>query len=169
VQDVERDVTDAIVEAWARELPAASGLPLELSKRAGRLAAILDDATTAQLTRFGLTKAEYHVLSVLRSVGAPYRLRPTDLAARLLLSSGGTSNVLRRLTDTGLIDRQADERDARSTWVHLTDEGVRLAEKAVLAATDAHTALLRAVPEERARAAADVLRDVLIALGDADP
>jgi len=166
---VERDVTDAIVEAWARELPAAAGLPLEFNKRVGRLAAILGDATTAQITRFGLTNAEYHVLSVLRSVGPPYRLRPTDLAGRLLLSSGGTSNVLRRLTEAGLIDRQADTRDARSTWVHLTDEGVRTAEKAVLAATDAHTAVLRAVPEEKAREAADVLREVLIALGDTDP
>jgi Mn-dependent DtxR family transcriptional regulator len=81
--------------------------------------------------------------------------------AGLLLSSGSTSNVLRRLADTGL-------RDARSTWVHLTDEGVRVAEKAVLAASDAHEALLRAVPAEKARAAADLLREILVALGDTD-
>lgn len=44
--------------------------------------------------------------------------------------------------------------------------GVDTAEAAVLAGTEAHRSLLKAVPSETARAAADVLRDVLLALGD---
>lgn len=161
-----RDVVDGILDAWRGQLPEIAGIELELSKRAGRLHALLAEATSNQLTRFGLTKAEYDVLAVLRSTGEPYRLRPTDLAARLLLSSGGTSNVLRRLTAEGLITREADPDDARSTWVQLTREGVDTAEAAVVASTEAHRALLKAVPPETARAAADILREVLLALGD---
>jgi DNA-binding MarR family transcriptional regulator len=161
-----RDVVDGILDSWRGQLPEIAGIELELSKRAGRLHTLLSNATTAQLTRFGLTKAEYDVLAVLRASGKPFRLRPTDLAARLLLSSGGTSNVLRRLTTEGLITREADPSDARSTWVQLTKQGVDTAEAAVLASTEAQRALLKDVPPETARAAADVLRDLLLALGD---
>lgn len=161
-----RDLVDDLVDAWRAELPAAAGLELELGKRAARLAALLGEATNAQLSRFGLTRAEYEVLAILRAAGSPYQLRPTDLTSRLLLSSGGTSNLLRRLTDLGLVERKADARDARSSWVRLTPGGREIAEMAVGAASDAQSALLRSVPEETARAAIDALREVLLALGD---
>src|SRR5690348_10569882 len=122
-----KDLVDGIVDAWRRELPEVAGVELELGKRAVRLGGLMTEAVTAQLVRFKLTKAEYDVLAVLRSTGPPYQLRPTDLAARLLLSSGGTSNVLRRLTEAGLIVREADASDARSSWVRLTDLGAETA------------------------------------------
>ncbi|MEV6609468.1 MarR family transcriptional regulator [Kutzneria sp. NPDC051319] len=161
-----RDKVDGILDAWRGQLPEIAGIELELSKRAGRLHTLLSDAAAAQLARFGLTKAEYDVLAVLRSSGEPHRLRPTDLTARLLLSSGGTSNVLRRLAAEGLITREADPGDARSTWVQLTRDGVTTADAAVLASTEAQRTLLKAVPPDTARAAADAMREVLLALGD---
>ncbi|MGC9667797.1 MarR family winged helix-turn-helix transcriptional regulator [Planosporangium sp. 12N6] len=161
-----RDTVDDVVDAWRIELPAVAGPELELGKRAARLSALLNEVTSVQLTRLGLTKAEYDVLTVLRAAGAPYQLRPTDLTSRLLLSSGGTSNVLRRLAEAGLVEREADTRDARSSRVRLTTSGVHIAEEAVRAAGRAQAALLRVVPEETAQAAIDALRQVLIALGD---
>lgn len=160
------DKVDSILDAWRRELPEVAGIELELSKRAGRLHTLLSDAARAPLARFGLTKAEYDVLAVLRAAGAPYRLRPTDLTTRLLLSSGGTSNVLRRLHGEGLIIREVDPDDARSTWVQLTAEGVEIAEASALAGAEAQRSLLRDAPAETARAAADALRELLLALGD---
>jgi DNA-binding MarR family transcriptional regulator len=161
-----RDMVDGILDSWRAQLPQIAGIELELSKRAGRLHTLLSDATSAQLARFGLTKAEYDVVAVLRAAGAPYRLRPTDLAARLLLSSGGTSNVLRRLHADDLITREADPEDARSTWVQLTASGVEIAEASAMASAEAQRSLLRDVPPETARAAADALRELLLALGD---
>jgi DNA-binding MarR family transcriptional regulator len=163
-----KDLVDDIVAAWKRELPEIAGLELELGKRAGLLHAILNEAATRPLAKFKLTKAEYDVLAVLRATGAPYRLKPTDLAGRLWLSSGGTSNVLKRLTDADLISREQDAGDARSSWVQLTARGVETAEAAVRAATDEQRRLLKSVPEETARAAADALRDVLRALQERD-
>ncbi|GAB3874300.1 hypothetical protein GCM10029964_016040 [Kibdelosporangium lantanae] len=84
-----KDQVDGIVEAWRRELPEVAGIELELGKRIHRLSALMTEAVTRQLVEFKLTKAEYDVLAVLRSQGAPFRLRPTDLVSRLLLSSGG--------------------------------------------------------------------------------
>jgi DNA-binding MarR family transcriptional regulator len=164
-----RDTVDDIVDALRAELPAVTGPELELGKRAARLTALLGEATNTQLNRLGLTRAEYEVLAVLRAAGTPYQLRPTDLTSRLLLSSGGTSNLLRRLTETGLVEREADVRDARSSWVRLTVSGIEIAEVAVRAASGAQAALLRSVPEASARAAIDALREVLLALGDESP
>jgi DNA-binding MarR family transcriptional regulator len=163
---VARDVVDAITDAWGGELPGVVGAELALSKRAARVAALLNAPVEAELARLGLTKAEYDVLAVLRSAGAPYQLRPSTLAQRLTLTSGGTSNVLRRLATAGLIERDPDPSDARSSWVRLSPYGAKKAEEAVRAASAVQAARLRDVPPDTAQAAIDALRNVLIALGD---
>jgi DNA-binding MarR family transcriptional regulator len=155
-----------IAEAWARELPGVVGAELELAKRAGRLSALLTARVEAALSRLGLTKGEYEILAVLRAGGAPYRLRPADLSQRLVLSSGGTSNLLRRLTAADLVAREENPADARSSWVRLTPRGIQTAEEAVRAATAAQATLLGQVPDETTRAAIDALRRLLLALGD---
>nr|CTQ95809.1 Transcriptional regulator, MarR family [Kibdelosporangium sp. MJ126-NF4] len=158
------DLVDGVLATWQKQLPGVVGLELELSKRAGILYSRFTEAASRVLVRFKLTKAEFDVLAVLRASGEPYRLKPSDLAARLWLSSGGTSNVLRRLTEAELISRAADEDDARSSWVQLTPQGIETAEETVRATSEAQRQLLGKVPEDAARAAADALRDVLLAL-----
>jgi DNA-binding MarR family transcriptional regulator len=158
------DVVDEIVAAWRTELPRVDGPPLELAKRVSRLAGLIDAVTVAELDRLGRTKAEYEVLSRLRSVGRPYRRKPNELASSLLLSSGGTTNVLHRLTAAGLVVREADPADRRSVWVRLTLDGVRAAEEVVLAANAAQSELLGRLPARSARALADLLREVLATL-----
>ncbi len=88
------------------------------------------------------------------------------LTQRLVLTSGGTSNVLRRLAAAELIERDPDPSDARSSWVRLSTRGVKVAEEVVRAASAAQAGALRDVPPHTARAAIDALRDVLVALGD---
>ncbi|GAA0257598.1 MarR family winged helix-turn-helix transcriptional regulator [Cryptosporangium japonicum] len=163
---MKRDRTDGAFEIWGAELPGAVGEEWALAKRATRLSALMARAVDAELAKLGLTKAENDILSVLRASGEPYRLRPSDLAQRLMLSSGGMSNLLRRLAAAGLVDRDPDPSDARSSWVVLTGAGVATAEDAVRAAAAAQAAYLRGVPPETTRAALDALRDVLVALGD---
>jgi len=163
---VRKDAIDAVAETWRRELPEAVGVGLALGKRVGRLSRLLTERVDAELARMNLTKGEYEILAVLRASGAPYRLRPSDLTNRLLLSSGGTSNLLRRLTAAELVEREADPADARSSWVRLSTHGVKVAEEAVRAATAAQTELLRRVPPETVEAAIAALRELLLALGD---
>jgi DNA-binding MarR family transcriptional regulator len=155
------DFADDIVTAWRRELPQVESLPLELTKRIGRLAGLVDAATYEVLDRLGLTKAEYEVLARLRAAGEPYKGKPNELTRSLSMSSGGTTNVLHRLVDAGLVERKADEGDRRSTWVYLTAKGVDAAEEVVLATNVAQSALLGQLPETTARALADLLREAL--------
>ena len=164
-----KDAVDAVADSWERELPGLVGVELALAKRAGRVSALFGERVNAELARMGLTKAEYEILAVLRASGAPYRLRPSDLTNRLLLSSGGTSNLLRRLTAADLVEREPDPADARSSWVQLTAHGIKVAEDAVRAAIAAQAALLRPVPPEIVEAAVTALRDLLLALGDTSP
>ena len=161
-----KDVVDTISAVWPQELAPVSGVQFELSKRAARLSAMFSERVNAELARLGLTKAEYEILAVLRASGAPYRLRPSDVGGRLLLSSGGHQQPAASPGRSGPDRARADPSDARSSWVRLLRHGVAVAEKAVIGDRSAQSALLHAVPPEVTHAAIDALRDLLIALGD---
>ncbi|GAA2123353.1 MarR family transcriptional regulator [Kitasatospora saccharophila] len=158
------DHVDEIITAWHVQLPEIAGLPLELAKRSALLTAAFDEVAARELERLGLTQAEYGMLAVLRRAGEPYRLRPTELTGALLLSSGGTSNVLKRLGAAGLVSREADTGDGRSSWVRLTPRGVESAEAAVRAVTAAHAGIVARIPGTTAELLNTVLKDVLAAV-----
>ncbi len=161
-----RDRVDEMMEEWRAELPETATVQLEIIKRAGRLKALVEEVTQSVLGEYGLTYAEFDVLATLRRSGAPYRLKPSQLAARSSLTTGGTSNILQRLTTARLVEREPDPADGRSSWVRLTPLGARRAEELAMATTEAHGDLLANVPEDTARTLADLLREVLLALGD---
>ncbi|WP_225994008.1 MarR family winged helix-turn-helix transcriptional regulator [Actinomadura rudentiformis] len=160
------DVVDALVPKWEEDgLSSAAIANLELTKRAAWLSTLLEQAMRAELAELHLTYAEFEVLGALRRAGGPYRLKPTELSRALLLTSGGTSNVLQRLTKEGYVEREADPDDARSRWVRLTPEGLRAAEAGLEVTGRAHREVMAGVPEETMRRAADALREVLLIVG----
>ncbi|MFJ4921611.1 MarR family winged helix-turn-helix transcriptional regulator [Streptomyces sp. NPDC088725] len=163
------DLVDSIAAAWRAEMPAIVGPEFELIKRVARLHNLFADVLVKQLAPYGVTRAEYDILSALRSTGEPYRLRPTDLSERLLLTSGGTSNALRKLAAAQLVDREPDPEDARSSWVRLTALGVETAQAVVEAAVGAQLSVLGPVDADATAKAAEGLREVLVALGDRRP
>ncbi|WP_203975119.1 MarR family winged helix-turn-helix transcriptional regulator [Planotetraspora silvatica] len=161
----ERDEVDALVPAWESSMEPHIVAWLELSKRVSRVGGLLEQAIRNALAELGLTYAEFDVLAALRRAGEPYRLKPSELTRSLFLTSGGTSNVLQRLTAAGHVEREADTGDARSRWVRLTEEGVRVTEAALAASVRAHGEILRDVPEDAVRQAADALRELLLVIG----
>lgn len=165
---VDPDQIDRLVQEWRRELPDIADVHLELTRRIGNLHRLLADAAHRELSRLGHTYAEYEVLGALRRVGHPYVMKPGRLSGELNLSTGGTSNVLRRLSEAHLVSRRTDQTDGRSSLVTLTPEGVAAAERAVKAVAEGHRRLLQRVPEPTARALADLLREVT-AHTSADP
>lgn len=154
------DRADQLMAAWRAELPEVLGPTTELTKRILILAGRLDAATRAELPALGLTVAAYDVLLALRRAGAPYRLRSLQLTQDLLLSTGGTSNVINRLAADGLVHREPDPTDGRSTLIRLTPEGVALAERAVRATSAAHEAVFAGLPPEVIEAATVALRAI---------
>ncbi|HEX6872304.1 MAG TPA: MarR family transcriptional regulator, partial [Micromonosporaceae bacterium] len=157
------DPAEALMAAWRSELPDVLNPSSELTKRIMLLAARLDEATRRVLPGLGLTLAEFDVLVSLRRAGRPFQLKPNHLARSLLLSTGGTSNVVNHLVAQGMVEREADPQDARSTWIRLTPDGVALAERAVRINSAAHAEVFAGVPDPAVEAATVALREVFAA------
>ncbi|MET7277896.1 MarR family transcriptional regulator [Kribbella sp. NPDC005582] len=152
------DRVDELLAAWQRELPDVLYPTSELTKRLMFLNNALTEATRQVLRELGLTTAEFDVIVSLRRSGAPYRQKPSDLSRSLLLSSGGTSNVVNQLVRRGLVVREPDPDDGRGTQIRLTEAGVKTAEEAVAAGAAAHHKLWDHLPAEVVREAAAALR-----------
>ncbi len=89
-------------------LEAHAGLTRELERRMAR--------------DCGLSVQWFEVLIRLaRTPGA--RLRMSDLAAQTTLTPSGLTRAVDRLTDAGLVRREACPEDRRSAYAALTDEG----------------------------------------------
>lgn len=161
-----RDEVDELAGAWRRDGLGEDVIAmLEVSKRASRIGALVQQALRGELAELGLTYAEFEVLTVLSRAGKPYRLRPSELTRSAFLTSGGTSNVLQRLQKAGYVEREANTGDARSRFVQLTPEGLRVTTLALDASARAHREAMAGVPAESVRDAADALRDILLVIG----
>ena len=76
----------------------------------------------------GMTMSRYDVLMQLDLAGG--RLGLTDLASTVLLSPSGLSKLLDRMEASGLLTREPDPTDARSTFARITPRGRSLVRKA---------------------------------------
>jgi DNA-binding MarR family transcriptional regulator len=166
------DYVDAFARKWAAANAtnaAAGSASLTLIARVERLHGRLDEARAAGLRRYGLSRKEYDILSVVHAAGPTHGLRSTDIARRILITSGGTSTTLRRLHERGLVTRERDPHDARSTWVRITEAGATIVAAAADDVVPAQAALLHPAPPGAVQQAEDALRAVLVALGDLPP
>ena len=75
---------------------------------------------------YGISPAECGVLIELRLAGPPFKLTPTQLYNRLLVTSGGITGRIDRLEERGLLCRSPDPLDRRSLLVQLTESGHEL-------------------------------------------
>ena len=69
----------------------------------------------------GLLLADNEALLNLETEGS--LLRMSEIAHRLILSRGGTTKVIDRLEEMGLVERQPDPDDRRATTVSITAAG----------------------------------------------
>jgi DNA-binding MarR family transcriptional regulator len=154
-----RDEVDKLVQGWAASgLSEAEIARVELSKRVSRLALRHEQAMKAALSELDLTYAEFDVLAALSRAAGP--LRPSELTKSLFLTSGGTSNVLQRLTAAGYVAREANTEDARGRWVRLTPAGESVTDRAMAASVRVHADLMAGIPVSTIRAAANALREI---------
>ena len=94
-----------------------------------RTQARLWDTVDAQMRRdSGLTMPRYDVLMQLDGAGG--RLGLGELASMIVLSPSGLSKLLDRMEAAGLLRREPDPRDARSTFARITRHGRSVVRKA---------------------------------------
>jgi DNA-binding MarR family transcriptional regulator len=126
----ERDAVALRRAQWRKEQPEIDTRGMAILGRARWITLRVRPAIEAVFAKHGLDSGEFDVLATLLRHGAPYRLRPTELFRSLMVSSGGLTDRLNRLTARGLIERLPAEDDARSLLVALTGKGQRLARAA---------------------------------------
>jgi DNA-binding MarR family transcriptional regulator len=122
---------DRLIEQWARERPDLDLAPMATIGRLGRLHILATRTIADVFASHGLQIGEFDVLAALRRTGAPFVMKPTDLAREVMLSPAGMTNRIDRLEAAGWIERRNDPDDRRSSLVQLTDDGRALVDRAV--------------------------------------
>ncbi len=98
------------------------------------------------LEEFGLSWGEYLVISTLRRSGPRGTMSPTSISESIGMSTGGLSNLLRRLEKSGLVKRAPSKRDGRGVRVEITARGHKLAEEALSAISANQLAHVESLP-----------------------
>lgn len=125
------DRVGAGMQRWGREFPDIDCSGKAIVGRLLHLNEVFLQAINRTLARHRLKYPAFAVLATLRVQGAPYRMSPKALLDTLILTSGGLSNLLRRLEKAGYVRRMADETDGRGVIVELTEQGCRRVEPAM--------------------------------------
>ena len=130
-EQLQPDRVGAGMERWQQQFPDIDCSGKAIVGRLLHLNEVFLAAIDRKLARHGFKYPAFAVLATLRVQGEPYRMSPKSLLETLILTSGGLSNLLRRLEAEGLISRRADEMDGRGVIVELTEEGRRRVEPAM--------------------------------------
>jgi DNA-binding MarR family transcriptional regulator len=125
------DRVGAGMQRWRREFPDLDCSGKAVVGRLLHLREVFLQSVNRTLAKHRLKYPAYAVLATLRVEGAPYRMSPKALLDTLILTSGGLSNLLRKLEKAGQIRRLADDSDGRGVIVELTEQGRRVVEPAM--------------------------------------
>ncbi|MFB9391274.1 MarR family winged helix-turn-helix transcriptional regulator [Streptomyces coeruleoprunus] len=165
-QGTPQDPVDAITAQWAVVRPDLDTVPMAVFGRIYRLAHTVGERMDRAYSRYGISRGEFDVLGTLRRSGEPYTLSPRQLAATLMLTSGGMTGRLDKLERAGLLSRSPDPHDRRGLRVTLAERGIALVDEAVAAGLEVQReALEAALDDEEARQLAGLLRKLLMTTG----
>jgi DNA-binding MarR family transcriptional regulator len=158
----ETDRVGAGMQRWRREFPDIDCSGKAVVGRLLHLHEVILKAVNRTLAKHRLKYPAYAVLATLRVEGKPYRMSPKALLDTLILTSGGLSNLLRRLEKAGHIRRLADEIDGRGVIVELTEQGRRLVEPAMRSHAETERRLVGALSREEQRVVTHALGRMMI-------
>jgi len=166
---MDHDSVDEAMAQWAREWPALDRSAMGVVNRIGRIDDHLDRRFKVTLAAHELSYYAFKLLSTLRRGGPPYRMTPTELSRRLLVSAGAMTNQIDQLEAAGLVARRPDPEDRRVVMVELTAAGRQRIDAAVLDhAVDERRVLEPLLPDEREQLAG-LLRKLLARLENGAP
>jgi DNA-binding MarR family transcriptional regulator len=151
---------DAVLGQWVAAAPDLDTSHLSVVARLHRLDHQLRQHAESVLTPHGLTQGEFDVLSALRRSGSADGLTPGQLAASVLISSGGMTKRLAALEAAEWISRRRSARDGRSVRVVLTTAGRRRLDALLPAYFAAEAELLDGLEGAERDDLADVLREL---------
>ena len=129
------DAIDDVVNDLRRWRPDLEAVGLPITGRVLRLAQYLTIGREQRLAEFGLTVADFDVLATLRRRASAESVNVGDLQHAMMLSSSGVTKRLDRLETAQLIERHPDPNDRRGVLIRLSQTGLDLIDRVVVAIT----------------------------------
>jgi len=157
------DHVDMILNQWRQAMPELDPSPMAVIGRMGRISKLMSDELALLFKQYGLNFGEFDVLATLRRSGDPYQLTPGQLLETLMLTSGAMTNRLDKLEQRELIQRQPDPSDRRAVQVQLTETGLDLINRAVVAHVENENRMLAALTDSEQQQLAGLLKKLLLA------
>lgn len=163
---MDQDVIDRIRTQLAGLSIATDTEGLAVTGRLLRLASHVEAAREQLLVQFGLSCADFDVLATLRRRAQPRGIKPKDLQASVMITSGGMTKRLDRLESAGLVERHPDPDDRRGVLITLSTAGRALIDRALPSLLAAEAEMIhQAIGSDRDRdRLAGLLRRLLVAL-----
>lgn len=159
-----RDEIDRVREEWKGQCPDLDTRGMETVGRILRAKFMVSALLRVTFAQFDLDASGFDVLATLRRSGPPYRLTPTTLYKKLIITSGAMTHRMDALERTGLLERRTDPNDRRSTTAGLTEKGRELIDKAMAAHMEAEGQLAGVLTKEEQTALATLLKKLLLHL-----
>jgi DNA-binding MarR family transcriptional regulator len=118
-----------VSEEYVAQHPTADPSATELVINVAYAAELLGRELDAVLRPFGLSRGSHNALQILGGATGP--LTPTEVKARLTVTSATVTGLLDTLEARGLARRRPHPSDRRSVHVEITAEGRRLLDDVV--------------------------------------
>lgn len=156
-----KDFVDSLQEEWLAEVPDLPAQGVPCVARLVRLGYYIARRVDANLERFGLTRGEFEVLAVLvRNPEAD--ITPKILQTKILITSGGLSNRVKRLEEKGLVVRLPDPHDRRGVILKTTDAGRELTLRAVTAHMKVENDFMKGMSKDKQLELAKLLKELIL-------
>ena len=170
LRNMTNDSIDKIIAGWGRRRPDLDASHLDTVGRIVRLSVHMRNAIEPALDELGFSWELFDLLLTIYRWEADTKIgvRPTDLYAECLLSSGGTTARLRRAEQDGYILRRQDPEDGRGTRITLTLKGRSAIDKTVAGHFKLSRSLDRTLAAPDRKTLTHILRQLLSSLERSD-
>ncbi|KMQ58600.1 MarR family transcriptional regulator [Chryseobacterium angstadtii] len=111
------------------------------------------------LSVHGLGLNDFVILYILYH-SSESKMRRIDLAEKTGLTASGITRLLNPLEKIGLVSREINERDARVSYVVITETGKRIFEEALKTAEKTTQEIIPSKKNKAVRSAAELLHDL---------
>lgn len=161
---------DQIIAGWGRRRPDLDASHLDVVGRIVRLSVHMRNAIEPALEEHGFSWELFDLLLTIYRWEADTKIgvRPTDLYAECLLSSGGTTARLRRAEQDGYIVRRQDPDDGRGARITLTAKGRTAIDKAIAQHFKLSRSLDQTLAAQERQTLTRLLRQLLVSLEQKD-
>lgn len=113
-----------------------------------------------QFDLHGINLTEYLVLKALQEA-SEHRLRRVDLAQAISLTASGITRVLAPMEKIGLVEKQANARDARVSLIKLTSAGLEIYSHATVGFEQACETIAQPLTEKQQEKLLELLQALL--------